>query len=145
MSKERINVTIDAELKQILQARDDINVSGAANAFFWELVTGESTDTAALKAQAERLRGEIAEDEAALEAKRQQLAAIEQAIEDADRRQREALDDELERLAAAQTMPSPTNAPIAKLADEHDADPESLAERLADLRNMDVHRNGGLS
>jgi len=81
MTKERLNVTVDPDVKQQLQRRSDINVSGAVNEFLKRRLSGEHKDDAQLRIEiqrhedtAESFREQARKEEQKAEEKRQELA-----------------------------------------------------------------------
>ena len=54
MTKERLNVTVDPEVKTQVQSRSDINVSGAVNDYLKRRLAGEDKDDAMLQVEIER-------------------------------------------------------------------------------------------
>lgn len=86
--KERLNVTVDPDIKRELQARDDINVSGLANSLFKQYLKGETKDKAADQIRANRLREDAQELVEEAESLKRQAQQIEERHEQ-ERQERE--------------------------------------------------------
>jgi glutamyl-tRNA reductase len=135
--KEARSFSIDADIKDELQHRSDLNASAIVNSYLREFL--DATDTSEedviireINKQIEDVNAEIEE----LEEKRERLVNRRERIKKrADEREEEALEDTLHRLN--NVPPNPKNGFVVEAAQDLDMDPETLARQLAEFHNKE--------
>ncbi len=135
--KEARSFSIDADIKDELQHRSDLNASAIVNSYLREFL--DATDTSEeeviireINKQIEDVNTEIEE----LEEKRERLVNRRERIKKrADEREEEALEDTLHRLN--NVPPNPENGFVVEAAQDLDMDPEALARKLAEFHNKE--------
>jgi len=131
MSKVRKNVSIDAELAELVDAKDEFNLSGFVNLCLEQHFAGTNASTpekAVLQAQLEELEDDIAELSGNLDRKRDRRAQIEEQLEDVQDDEPELLGQAIEKLDG--TPRNPDNAAVQKWAGKLGMPAEQLVKEL---------------
>jgi len=142
MAKERINVTVDPEVKREIEQRADFNVSGAVNDYLKRRLAGERKDDAQLRIEIERhedaaesLRKEAEAEERKAERKRQLLRNRQQ---DRAERVNDVIDRiEVEELRSTGPYVATDDDRLEELADEADLPVDRLRQRA-----LERYQNG---
>jgi len=131
MSKVRKNVSIDSELAELVDAKDEFNLSGFVNRCLEQHFAGTNAstpETAVLQAQLEALEDDIAELSSNLERKRSRRASIEEQLEDVEDDEPELLGQAIEKLDG--TPRNPDNPAVQKWAGKLGMPAEQLVKEL---------------
>lgn len=135
--KEARSFSIDADIKEELQHRNDLNASAIVNSYLREFL--DATDTSEeeviireINKRIEDVTSEIEE----LEEKKERLVNRRERIKKrANEREEEALEDTLHRL---NNVPAnPENGFVVEAAQDLDMEPELLARKLAEFHNKE--------
>jgi chromosome segregation ATPase len=133
MGKTRKTITIDSELAQIVDERDEFNLSGFVNACLEQHFSGDemrSPQQTALKAQLEELEERLDEAEQKRERLRSKRERIEDELEDLQDDEPELLDQARSKLE--NTPKNPDNPAIQNWASKLGIPSTELVEELRD-------------
>lgn len=131
MTKTRKTITVDAELAEIVDERDEFNLSGFVNACLEQHFAGDDVTTpkqSALKAQIEQIEEELDHAEQKRERLREKRQRLEDEMEDLE-------DDEPELMAQAReklkhTPKDPDNPAVQNWASKLGIASDELVEEL---------------
>lgn len=131
MGKTRKNISIDTELAQIVEERDEFNLSGFVNACLEQHFAGDTATTpqqTALQAQLEEIEEDLDEAEQRRERLRSKRERLEEKLE-------EMQDDEPELMAQARkklehTPKDPDNPAVQNWASKLGIPSEELVKEL---------------
>jgi len=133
MSKVRKNVSIDAQLAQIVDDRDEFNLSGFVNRCLEQHFAGanaSSAEEAVLKARLEEIEDEIEDTAGQLDTLRSQRSNLEEQLEEVDDTPA-LLDQAIESLDG--TPRDPENPAVQKWASKLGVPSEELVQELPEL------------
>jgi predicted nucleic acid-binding Zn-ribbon protein len=138
MSKERLNVTVDPDVKRDAQARSDLNVSGAVNEFLRRRLRGEEKDVAVQRMEIERLREEADDKEEEANQLRSKADRLERELEERLREKRKAIEEAIEEISVRElrSMDTPIidtdQEKVEALADAAGVEPGELKRKAID-------------
>jgi len=146
MSKERINVTVDPDIKRQIKKRDDINVSGAVNDYLKRRLMGEVKDDAVLEIeienheeQAKKLHEKAERHERRAQEKRRQLR--ERKEERAKKLKEVASEIRISEMKSTGPYITDSKERVAELATQADVDPDTLRETALEQYHQDENEN----
>ena len=132
MSKERINVTVDPDVKRQVKERNDINVSGAVNDYLKRRLMGEDKDDAVLKIEIERHEDQAEKLEEEAQRHRQKAETKRRKLRDRKEQRREKLQRAIDSLKvkelASTTYVDTPDERVEKLAKGVGIEPEQLRQ-----------------
>jgi len=139
MAKTRKTITIDSELAEIVDRRDEFNLSGFVNVCLEQHFSHDgatSPKKTALKAKLEQIEDELEDAERKRERLHSRREEIEAELEDVE-------DDEPELLAQARDVlenapKDPENEAIKTNAEKLDMTPQELIDEMPDNANDDL-------
>lgn len=135
--KEARSFSIDADLKEELQHRNDLNASAVVNSYLREFLdaTDATEEEVIIREINKQIEG-IDDDIEELEEERERLVNRRERIKKrADEREEEAVEDTLHRL---NNVPAnPENGYVVEAAQDLDMEPEVLARKLAEFHNKE--------
>ncbi len=137
--KKRTSVTVDEDVLEQLQAREDINVSGLVNRMLRDYVQGDESERAVLEARVERLEDDVADLEQQLKQKRSQLEDARNQLEAYDNRKQNELERELEDYT--EIPADPTHKEIIRIASDFNTSTTEVAQKHAELTGKEVQIN----
>lgn len=135
MSKKRVNITVDEWVKDELDRRDDINVSGAVNDFFKRYLAGDDTDQVAKEMRIQHLKEKEEEAQENAQQYRAEWQSLQDELEDEREQQAEVWDRALSMLRlregykGAVRIDSPDEA-VEDFADDLGMDVDAFREEL---------------
>jgi len=136
MSKVRKNVSIDPQLAQIIDEREEFNLSGFVNKCLEQHFSASgatSPEKAVVQAQLEQLEEEIADISTDLERKRSRRAELEERLDDVGSGQPDLLNQAISKLDG--TPRDPTNPAIQTWASKLGMSAEELVNNLPEQNN----------
>lgn len=133
--KERISATVDEDVLDQLQARQDMNVSGLVNKLLRQYLMNGGTDETAKRVRINRLRDEADELEEEAGELRAQAQAIEDHIKEHQQQQQQQIAEAVEKLEGV--PPDPDNPSIKNVAAEVGMEPEEFAVVVEERRESD--------
>jgi len=135
--KEPRSFSIDPDVKEELQHREDINASAVVNSYLREFLSAtDRTEEEVIIAEIDKQIDDIEEDIAELQEKRERLVNRKDRIRN---RADEEASDELEGVLddAANTPADPSHPYVVDHADAVDMTPEELAREIADYHDKE--------
>lgn len=136
MPKERMNVTVDPEVKKGLKARGDINVSGAVNEYLKRRLAGKDESDAMLELKIQRHEDQAEDHEEEARKHRQKAEVLRQKLKERKEQRRTELKEAIEQLRVEELQSA---GAYVKTEDEK---VESLAEGVgvdpAELRQLAI-------
>jgi hypothetical protein len=135
--KEARSFSIDADLKEELQHRNDLNASAVVNSYLREFLDAtDATEEEVIIREINKQIENIDDDIEELEEERERLVNRKERIKKrADEREEEAVEDTLHRL---NNVPAnPENGFVVEAAQDLDMEPEVLARKLAEFHNKE--------
>jgi len=135
--KEARSFSIDADLKEELQHRNDLNASAVVNSYLREFLDAtDATEEEVIIREINKQIENIDDDIEELEEERERLVNRKERIKKrADEREEEAVENTLHRL---NNVPAnPENGYVKEAAQDLDMEPEVLARKLADFHNKE--------
>lgn len=143
MAKERLNVTVDPDVKRQVQARNDINVSGAVNEYLKLRLMGETEDDAMLQIQIERHEEQAEKHEQEAQKHRQKAETKRRKLRDRKEERRTKLKEAInqlnvEELKSAGPYVKTPDEKVESLAQDVNVDPTELRQ-LAIEQYQEAH------
>lgn len=135
--KEARSFSIDADLKEELQHRNDLNASAVVNSYLREFLDAtDATEEEVIIREINKQIEDIDDDIEELEEERERLVNRRERIKKrANEREEEAVEDTLHRL---NNVPAnPENGYVVEAAQDLDMEPEVLARKLAEFHNKE--------
>jgi hypothetical protein len=136
MPKERMNVTVDPEVKKGVKARGDINVSGAVNEYLKRRLAGKDESDAMLELKIQRHEDQAEDHEEEARKHRQKAEVLRQKLKERKEQRRTELKEAIEQLRVEELQSA---GAYVKTEDEK---VESLAEGVgvdpAELRQLAI-------
>lgn len=138
MAKERMNVTVDPEVKRGVKAREDINVSGAVNEYLKRRLAGKDESDAMLELKIQRHEDQAEDHEEEARKHRQKAEMLRQKLKERKEKRRTKLKEAIEQLRVEEMQSA---GPYVKTPDEK---VESLADGVgvdpAELRQLAIEQ-----
>lgn len=133
MAKERMNVTVDPDVKRGVKARDDINVSGAVNEYLKRRLMGKDESDAMLELKIQRHEDQATDHEEEARKHRQEAEMLRQKLKERKEQRRtklkEAIDQlSVEELKSAGPYVKTPDEEVEALAQDVDVDPAELRQ-----------------
>lgn len=136
MSKERLSVSVDAEVEQYLR-QDHINASGLVNDLVKRYMNGDAGENALHEYRIQRLKDEAEEAETIAQRKREMIEELQRKTRQKKKESREDMVDTF--LEKGASIPAdPDNPMIQQYAEKLEKDPIELAEMLAEEYGKEV-------
>ena len=136
MAKERMNVTVDPDVKRGVKARDDINVSGAVNEYLKRRLMGKDESDAMLELKIQRHEDQATDHEEEARKHRQEAELLRQKLKERKEQRRSKLKEAIDQLSVEELKSA---GPYVKTPDE---EVESLAQDVnvdpAELRQLAI-------
>ena len=130
MTKERLNVTVDPEVKTQVQSRGDINVSGAVNDYLKRRLAGEDKDDAMLQVEIERHEEQARTYEERAQQQRQKAETKRRKLRERKEKRRDELQAAINKLNVEElstwTFVTTPDERIEQLAEEVQVAPDEL-------------------
>jgi len=104
MTKVRVNITLDKSVKEDLDRRNDINISGAANDFFKRLLAGEDQKEIAKQIKIERLQNLEEEHQQKAQNYRAEWQELEQHEQEKEQEEQDKWEQALDMLMVEEFM-----------------------------------------
>jgi len=138
MAKERMNVTVDPDVKRGVKARDDINVSGAVNEYLKRRLEGKDESDAMLELKIQRHEDQAEEHEEQARKHRQKAEMCRQKLKERKEQRRTELKEAIEQLSVEELK---STGAYVKTPDEQ---VQSLAEGVGvepdELRQLAIEQ-----
>ena len=138
MAKERMNVTVDPDVKRGVKARDDINVSGAVNEYLKRRLMGKDESDAMLELKIQRHEDQATDHEEEARKHRQEAEMLRQKLKERKEQRRTKLKDTIDQLSVEELKSA---GPYVKTPDE---EVEALAQDVdvdpAELRQLAIEQ-----
>jgi Skp family chaperone for outer membrane proteins len=142
MAKERLNVTVDPDVKRQVQERNDINVSGAVNEYLKRRLMGEQKGDAVLKIEIERHEEQAKKLEEEAERHRQKAETKRQKLRDRKEERREELQAAIQKLEVAElssgAFVTTPEERVETIASELDIGPDELREAAIEAHKAEA-------
>lgn len=137
MAKERMNVTVDPDVKRGVKARDDINVSGAVNEYLKRRLMGKDESDAMLELKIQRHEDQAADHEEEARKHRQEAEMLRQKLKERKEQRRTKLKEAInqlnvEELKSAGPYVKTPDEEVESLAQDVDVDPAELRQLAID-------------